>query len=144
MATRSDHTPKEYQLVLESDTKNIHKVEDFFIQLNEHFGMPEEKLHALLVAVTEAVNNGMIHGNKNDKTKHVTVTCTLHRKILTVTISDEGAGFTPDALPNPLHDENLLRAGGRGVFLMKTLMESVSFNNTGNQVTMKLRVEHLE
>jgi serine/threonine-protein kinase RsbW len=112
--------------------------------LNEHFGIPEEKLHALLVAVTEAVNNGMIHGNKNDKTKHVTITCSLHKKLLTVTITDEGAGFAPEALPNPLHDENLLRAGGRGVFLMKTLMESVTFNEAGNQVTMKLRVEHNE
>ena len=129
-----------HRLVLESDTKNIHKVEDFFIQLNGEFGMPEEKLHALLVAVTEAVNNGMIHGNKNDKTKHVTVTCKLSRHVLTVTIADEGGGFEPDALPNPLHDENLLRAGGRGVFLMKTLMESVTFNKAGNEVTMKLRV----
>jgi serine/threonine-protein kinase RsbW len=86
----------------------------------------------------------MIHGNKNDKTKHVTISCTLRKKTLTVTITDEGAGFMPDALPNPLHDENLLRAGGRGVFLMKTLMESVSFNKAGNQVTMKLRVEHNE
>lgn len=140
MATRSDHTPVEYRLVLESDTKNIHKVEDFFIHLNDLFKITEEKLHALLVAVTEAVNNGMIHGNKNDKSKHVIITCTLERKVLTVTITDEGGGFVPDALPNPLHDENLLRAGGRGVFLMKTLMESVTFNEQGNQVTMKLRV----
>ncbi len=140
MATRSAHTPVKHRLVLESDTKNIHKVEDFFIHLNSEFGMAEEKLHALLVAVTEAVNNGMIHGNKNDKSKHVTVTCTISRKVLTVTISDQGGGFTPDAIPNPLHDENLLRAGGRGVFLMKTLMQSVSFNKAGNKVTMKLRV----
>jgi serine/threonine-protein kinase RsbW len=140
VAKRSAHTSAEHRLVLESDTRNIHKVEDFFIQLNEQFGISEEKLHALLVAVTEAVNNGMIHGNKHDKTKHVTVACTMEGKLLTVTITDEGVGFAPEALPNPLHDENLLRAGGRGVFLMKTLMESVSFNQDGNEVTMKLRV----
>jgi serine/threonine-protein kinase RsbW len=131
---------QKHRLVLESDTKNIHKVEDFFIHLNGQFCMAEEKLHALLVAVTEAVNNGMIHGNKNDASKHVTVTCAMSRKVLTVTITDQGGGFTPEALPNPLHDENLLRAGGRGVFLMKTLMQSVSFNKKGNKVTMKLRV----
>ena len=110
------------------------------MQLNESFGLSEEKLHALLVAVTEAVNNGMIHGNKNDNTKHVVVTCTLRRKMLTVKIADEGGGFAPETIPNPLHDENLLRAGGRGVFLMKTLMESVSFNDTGNEVTLKLHM----
>lgn len=140
MTTQPVYTPETHRLILESDTKNIHKVEDFFIHLNDHIGMAEEKLHALLVAVTEAVNNGMIHGNSNDKSKHVTVTCILEGDILTVSVTDEGNGFQPDDLPNPLHDDNLLRAGGRGVFLMKTLMESVLFNTEGNEVTMKLRV----
>lgn len=140
MTTPTDHTPTVHRLVLESDTKNIHQVEDFFMELNDEFHITEEKLHALLVAVTEAVNNGMIHGNKNDRSKRVTLTCSLYRKMLTVTITDEGGGFSPDALPNPLQDENLLRAGGRGVFLMRTLMESVSFNREGNEVTMKLRI----
>ncbi|MGE5316316.1 MAG: ATP-binding protein [Acidobacteriota bacterium] len=135
-----DRTPEVHQLVLESDTKNIHKVEDFFIRLNGEFHIGEEKFHALLVAVTEAVNNGMIHGNRGDRSKHVTLTCRLHRKILTVTIKDEGPGFAPEELPNPLHDENLLRAGGRGVFLMRTLMESVTFNEAGNEVTMRLHI----
>jgi serine/threonine-protein kinase RsbW len=136
----TEHTPSVHRLVLESDTKNIHRVEDFFLRLNSEYRLSEEKLHALLVAVTEAVNNGMIHGNKNDKTKHVTVTCTCHRKVLTVVIADEGGGFSPETLPNPLKDENLLRAGGRGVFLMRTLMESVTFNEAGNEVTMRLHV----
>jgi serine/threonine-protein kinase RsbW len=140
VAVSSDQTPALHRLVLESDTKNIHQVEDFFLHLNEEYHITEEKLHALLVAVTEAVNNGMIHGNKNDKTKHVTISCILDEKVLTVIIADEGRGFVPEELPNPLHDENLLRAGGRGVFLMKTLMETVSFNENGNEVTMKLRV----
>jgi len=140
VASLSDQTPVEHRLILESDTRNIHKVEEFFIHLNDEIGMSEEKLHALLVAVTEAVNNGMIHGNKNDRSKFVTVSCTFDQHVLTVVITDEGGGFTPESIPNPLHDENLLRAGGRGVFLMKTLMESVSFNDEGNAVTMKLRV----
>jgi serine/threonine-protein kinase RsbW len=135
-----EHTPAVHRLVLESDTKNIHRVEEFFVRLNAEYHLSEEKLHALLVAVTEAVNNGMIHGNKNDKTKHVTVTVTHNRKMLTVVIADEGGGFSPETLPNPLHDENLLRAGGRGVFLMRTLMESVTFNDAGNEVTMRLHV----
>lgn len=139
--TTSQHQPPSvHRLVLDSDTRNIHQVEDFFIRLNEEFTIGEEKFHALLVAVTEAVNNGMIHGNKNDQSKHVTITCSLYRKMLTVTITDEGGGFSPESLPNPLHDDNLLRAGGRGVFLMRTLMESVSFNKAGNEVTMKLHI----
>ncbi|HLP18525.1 MAG TPA: ATP-binding protein [Bacteroidota bacterium] len=140
MTTLNNQTPGVHRLVLESDTKNIHRVEEFFIGLNAEFQISEEKLHALLVAVTEAVNNGMIHGNKNDKSKYVTITCLLKRKMLTITITDEGGGFSPETLPNPLHDENLLRAGGRGVFLMRTLMESVTFNEAGNEVTMRLHI----
>ena len=96
-------------------------VEIFFQTVNDTFKLPEEKLHALLVSVTEAVNNGIIHGNKNDGTKHVTVTCLKRGKTLTVKVKDEGEGFAPESVANPLQEENLLNTGGRGVFLMKAL-----------------------
>mgnify|MGYP001560947741 FL=1 len=129
-----------FRLTLSSSTKQIHNVENFFLDLNTSVHLGEEKLHALLVAITEAVNNCIIHGNKQDEAKRVTVTCNVRGHMLTVKVKDEGEGFTPDALPNPLHEENLLRSGGRGVFLMKTLMESVRYNKKGNEVTMKMKI----
>lgn len=129
-----------HQLRIPSNRKNIHRVEDFFRSVNESYGLSDEKLHALLVAVTEAVNNGIIHGNKNDETKNVTVTCGLDAGLLTVKIRDEGTGFDPSSLSNPLEEQNLLSTGGRGVFLMRAFMESVDYNAAGNEVTMVMRI----
>ncbi|MHB1048799.1 MAG: ATP-binding protein [Bacteroidota bacterium] len=130
-----------HQLQIPSNRKNIHRVEDFFRSVNESYSLPDEKLHALLVAVTEAVNNGIIHGNKSDESKMVTVTCRRDGDLLTIKIRDEGTGFDPSALSNPLDEQNLLNMGGRGVFLMKTFMESVEYNAEGNEVTMVMRLE---
>ncbi|KAB2921660.1 MAG: ATP-binding protein [Bacteroidetes bacterium] len=129
-----------HELHIPSSRKNIHRVEEFFRTVNESYGLPDEKLHALLVAVTEAVNNGIIHGNRNDETKMVTVTCGRKGERLTVTVRDEGSGFDPSSVTDPLEEDNLLRTGGRGVFLMKAFMESVSYNAEGNEVTLVMKV----
>jgi serine/threonine-protein kinase RsbW len=129
-----------YQLSIPSSRQNIHLVEKFFHAVNDTFRLPEEKLHALLVSVTEAVNNGIIHGNKNDETKHVTLTCSMKGRTLTVKVKDEGKGFKPEEIANPLHEDNLLRTGGRGVFLMKAFMQSVTYNKEGNEVTMVMKL----
>ena len=121
-----------YKLSIPSSRKNINLVEEFFRTMNDKFQLPEEKLHALLVSVTEAVNNGVIHGNKNDESKYVMLSCSMKGKTLTVKVKDEGDGFIPDAVANPLKEENLLNTGGRGVFLMKAFMQSVKYKRNGN------------
>ena len=129
-----------YQLSIPSSRKNINLVEEFFRTMNDKFKLPEEKLHALLVSVTEAVNNGIIHGNKNDESKYVVLSCSMKGKTLTVKIKDEGEGFKPEKIANPLHEDNLLNTGGRGVFLMKAFMQSVTYNPKGNEVTMVMKL----
>ncbi len=129
-----------YKLSIPSSRKNINLVEEFFRTMNDKFQLPEEKLHALLVSVTEAVNNGVIHGNKNNESKYVTLSCSMKGKTLTVKVKDEGEGFAPDAVANPLKEENLLNTGGRGVFLMKAFMQSVKYNKKGNEVTMVMKL----
>lgn len=133
-------TGQQFQLSIPSNRKNINLVEKFFYTVNDTFKLPEEKLHALLVSVTEAVNNGIIHGNKSDELKHVIVTCSKRGKTLTVKVKDDGPGFKPDEVANPLHEDNLLRTGGRGVFLMKAFMQSVTYNDQGNEVTMVMKL----
>ncbi|HAP36798.1 MAG TPA: ATP-binding protein [Bacteroidetes bacterium] len=133
-------TGQQFQLSIPSSRKNITLVEKFFHTVNDSFKLPEERLHALLVSVTEAVNNGIIHGNKNDESKHVVVTCSKKGKTLTVKVHDEGKGFKPEDIANPLHEDNLLRTGGRGVFLMKAFMQSVTYNEQGNEVTLVMKL----
>jgi serine/threonine-protein kinase RsbW len=129
-----------YQLTLTSDPKNIHHVEEFLIAMNRDLHIDEEKFYALMLVVTEAVNNGIVHGNKRDVSKHVAVACTAENGILTITVGDEGKGFDPHILPDPLNPDNILRESGRGVFLMRQMMDSVSYNENGTEVTMTMRL----
>ncbi len=128
------------ELVIPSDRKNIHRVETFFREVNETLHLTDEQFHALLVAVTEAVNNGIIHGNKNNRSKKVRVSCAVKGKSLSIKVKDEGEGFNPGGLSNPLHEDNLLRTGGRGVFLMKAFVQSVRYNKKGNEVTLVMKL----
>ena len=129
-----------YQLSLSSDPKNIHQVEEFLLSMNEDLHCNEEKFYALMLVVTEAVNNGIVHGNKRDASKHVTVTCTAENGLLTIRIQDEGEGFDPSMLRDPLQPNNILLDNGRGVFLMRQMMDSVSYNEKGTEVTMTMQI----
>jgi serine/threonine-protein kinase RsbW len=129
-----------YQLSVPSNPQYIHRVEKFLLGLNEELHIEEEKLHKLMVVVTEAVNNGITHGNHRDESKFVTVNCSVENGILTVRVRDEGSGFNPQTLPDPLHPDNLMRDSGRGVFLMRQMMDTVSYNEKGTEVTMTMRI----
>jgi serine/threonine-protein kinase RsbW len=115
------------ELVFQSDPKNIHLVEDFIINLGESNGMDDDSINSLMIAITEAANNAILHGNESNPAKMVKVVSTLSDKHLIVSITDEGKGFDPSKVPDPLAPENLLKTSGRGVFLMKEIMKSVEY-----------------
>jgi serine/threonine-protein kinase RsbW len=123
-----------------SDPKNVHRVEEFLLKINSALNIDDEKFGSLLVVVTEAVNNAIIHGNKRNPTKKVALTCTHRGNNLVIKVKDEGKGFNPETVPDPIHEDNLLRETGRGVFLMRQLMEKVRFNADGNEVTMTMKI----
>ena len=129
-----------FVLVIASNPKNVGKVEGFLLKINRRLKLNENQFNKLLVATTEAVNNGIIHGNKRDPKKTVKLICELNQTELKLRIEDEGPGLDPDTLPDPLAEENLMRENGRGVFLMRSLMSSVEFEKRsgGSAVTMKL------
>ena len=131
-----------YQLEIPSDPKEIMAVEKFLEQINEKLRLDEMKFNKLLVATTEAVNNGIIHGNKRDKSKKVQLRVDVNSKMLTVKVRDEGRGVDVETIPDPLAEENLLRENGRGVFLIRSLMSSVDFEQfeDGWEVTMNLEL----
>ena len=122
-----------------SDPKNVHRVEQFLLKMNSSLKFSDEQLGTLLVVVTEAVNNAIIHGNRRNASKKVVVTGTVQDHLLLIKVKDEGKGFDPQGIPNPIDEGNLLRESGRGVFLMRQLAENVSYNSRGNEVTMKIR-----
>ena len=123
-----------------SNPRNIHRVETFLLKMNSALRISDERFGTLLVIVTEAVNNAMIHGNKRNPEKKVVVTCFVHTKDLVIKVKDEGKGFDPSVVPDPVHEDNLMRESGRGVFLMRQLAEDVHYNEKGNEVTLKFKV----
>jgi serine/threonine-protein kinase RsbW len=128
------------KLILASVPSEIMKVEGFLEELNEQLHLDDTAFNKVLIATTEAVNNGILHGNKRDPKKKVVLACETSNGLLLITVEDEGVGVNPETLPNPLADENLLRENGRGVFLMRSLMESVEFSRFpgGSRVIMKM------
>lgn len=138
--TRRPIPHKTFRITMASDPKNVHRIEDFLLKMNATLKINDEKFSTLLVVVTEAVNNAIIHGNKRNPQRKVVVTCLRNGHVLVVKVRDEGKGFDPDGVPDPIHEDNLLRESGRGVFLMRQLMESVSYNKKGNEVTMTMKM----
>jgi serine/threonine-protein kinase RsbW len=104
-------------------------------------GFDEETVHYMSVAVRESVVNAIKHGNKQDEKKRVHLQFRLHDRALEVEVGDQGQGFDPAAIPDPLAPENLLRAYGRGIFFMRQFMDEVthSFPAKGGTVVRMLK-----
>ncbi len=96
----------------------------------------ERDLFGIRLALEEALVNAIRHGHRNDTGKIVRVRYQLNAEQFLVEIEDEGPGFDPEGVADPLAPQNLERPGGRGVFLMRHYMTWVSFNERGNCVTM--------
>jgi serine/threonine-protein kinase RsbW len=126
------------------DPKEIGKVEPFLNQVNDVARLDDGSFYRLLVAGTEAVNNGIIHGSKSDPRKKVHVVCILEKTTLVFRVKDQGRGFKPEEVPDPLEEKNLLKTSGRGIFLMRSLMDKVLINVTpeGTEVELVLDLKH--
>ena len=117
-----------------SDPKNVARVESFVEHLVDKYGISPDVYGNILISLTEAVTNAITHGNDGDKTKIVQVRLKKQNNRLAFLISDEGRGFDFDNLPDPTAPENLLKIGGRGVFLMRQLSDDVAFYDNGSTV----------
>jgi len=141
MGAKSRTSGASFHLHLASLPKNISRVEAFLKKVQRTIDLDEIQLHKLMVALTEAVNNAIVHGNKADPTKEVHILCEVTPEALHLRVLDQGRGFDPGAVESPLKEENLLRESGRGIFLMRTLMDRVTFshNPDGMEVHLVMR-----
>lgn len=134
-----------YEMILESTLNELRRVEEFVKKMAEEHSFSETFIYDLMLVITEAANNAVIHGNKLDETKKAYLKCLINkqedRNQLLVEVHDEGAGFNPEELPNPLAEENLLKPSGRGVFLMKQFADvQYDFSKKGTVVRLKIDV----
>ncbi len=132
------------ELVLEipTDVRSIEHTVDYVMRRCRTCETYQKRLRLnFRVGLTEALANAMLYGNAHDPSKHVRVEVTLENGRLEARVTDQGRGFDPSTIPDPTEPENILKSHGRGLFLMRQMLDEVSYNDQGNQVTLVLRLE---
>ncbi len=124
-------------LSLQSTHQEIERVEELLLALQKKLGFNDELFARLQLTVSEAATNSLIHGNKLNPEKAITIRAFEQEGKLIFEIKDEGKGFEPKEIPDPTAEENLLKTGGRGLFLMKEYADKVQYLENGT----KLRLE---
>lgn len=111
---------------------------DQLMRFISRFRVANDKNVEIELALREALANAVVHGNQEDPDKRVYVKCrcTAHGEV-SITIEDEGQGFSHEAVPDPTSPDNRLRTHGRGIYLMRASMDEVHFENGGSVVRMR-------
>lgn len=123
-------------LSIPSDLSNLTLVETLIDKACQQVSVDEDNYGNVLIAVTEAVNNAIIHGNKLDSSKFVDIGFFDDTEAFGFEIVDKGIGFDFVHLPDPTAPENIEKENGRGIFLMRNLADEVLFNDSGNSVSV--------
>jgi len=120
--------------------ENVSVVESFIENVGEKIRIEEAIYGNVLVSVTEAVNNAIVHGNKEDKNKKVRLALKQNKKSVRFIVEDEGMGFDHNTLPDPTNPKNLEKVKGRGIFLIKSLSDKTTFKQGGRVVEMLFKL----
>ena len=110
-------------LALESSLESVDRAESAILHEAQAVGFDDDDLHKIGIAARECMVNAVVHGNRYNARKKVQVKVSRTAGRLAISIADEGEGFDPSAVPDPLANENLLRFSGRGVMLMRAFMD---------------------
>ena len=122
-----------------SDLRTARQLEESLLREVGRFGYSEGSIFAIKLALEEALNNAIRHGNRCDCSKKVTVKVELDEQQMCISVADEGKGFDPAAVPDPTADENLEKPSGRGIMLMRAFMDDVHYSNSGKEICMRKR-----
>lgn len=126
-----------YSLELKSEFTETEKIPGFVEMISDKSGLDESLTHRVMLALSEAVTNAIVHGNKENRSKKVSIKITINSSMIVIDIQDEGEGFDPDEIPDPMDEKNLLVTGGRGLFLMEEFADQVEYRNKGRLVILK-------
>lgn len=128
------------KLSITSEVRNISFVEKMVDDLSSAYKIDSDLYGKMLLAVVEGVNNAVVHGNKLDKSKTVTVEYSIINDSLYFHITDQGCGFDYNAVPDPTTPENIEKPHGRGIFLMYHLADGIEFKNNGSEVRLMFKL----
>jgi serine/threonine-protein kinase RsbW len=116
---------KKYKLEIPSSQDYLARADDFLEDALSNHGLDRSAITDLAISTTELINNAIVHGNKLDPDKLVTVILEFFDDRLTISIIDQGDGFSPDNIPSPIADENLMKEAGRGIFIVRSLVDDL-------------------
>ena len=128
------------RLELASNIESISEIESFIDSICDKYSIGEDSYGNILIALTEAINNAITHGNKLNPDKIVNLNMETGKNQLYFTVIDEGDGFAYNNIPDPTLPENLSKLRGRGVFLMKSLADEVEFEEEGRIVKLTFTI----
>ncbi len=128
-------------LTIASDLSRLDDVNSFAEMLRAWAPLEDSVYMNLMMALNEAACNAILHGNKLDPDKQVIIRATRFGDHLTLEIHDQGEGFDPDALPDPTLEENLLKSGGRGIFIIRAYSDHAEFLDEGRLLKLKFNLK---
>ncbi len=112
-------------------------VEETQAFLEAHLPEDDDLVYKIVLLISEAATNAMEHGNQMDESKHVTVHVQAHSAYVEVEVADEGEGFNPESVADPLSEDNLFSDSGRGLFLMEEMADAVEYKDEGRRLWMR-------
>lgn len=125
-----------------SNPNLLPQIEDYILEITSSLGLSEENMNKLALSVAEAAANSILHGNNCDVNKLVKLTIKISEERLQLIFKDEGEGFDPEKIPDPTTKENILKTHGRGIHIMNTFLDSLTYNflsdGTETILTIKL------
>jgi serine/threonine-protein kinase RsbW len=130
-------------IAIPSDQEYLTDVDVFVEGLLRGFGADESIIADIAISVSELVNNAIFHGNRAAFDRPVKVMCEKENGSVSISVTDEGGGFDPEAIADPISDENLLKDVGRGIFIVRSLMDEVDIaaTDTGTTVTITKAID---
>lgn len=129
-------TPTNHSIVVESRSSAVTRQWAWILPKLKAHNFSEDDIFAIHLALEEAFINAVNHGNRMDPEKEIKIEYSVGEGKVEISMTDEGRGFDPDAVPDPRYGENLYKAGGRGLLLICSYMDIVEFNKLGNRVRM--------
>ena len=135
-------TEETTRLVLPSRIESVAQAAAAAGEVAKRSGLDQETAYSIDMALREAVTNAVVHGNKRDESKTVTIVFTSSPGALEIEVSDQGNGFDPGSIPDPTVGENVLKTSGRGIFFMRTFMDDVRWSRTAEGGTMVRMMKH--
>ncbi len=127
---------KSIKISIPSIIENIKIIESFIDNAREKYAINDDIYGNIMISVTECVTNAILHGNKLDSSKKVDLELHLNEGQIEFTINDEGKGFNYAHLDDPTAPDNLEKAGGRGIYIIKHLCDDVKFEEDGRKVIL--------